>query len=67
MGPSATNSSRREREAEYPLKPWRHRRRQPELEPEIEDDEPLDLEPLPAEMPDEEDHDEEIQLEIHED
>ncbi|MCI81114.1 hypothetical protein A2U01_0102386, partial [Trifolium medium] len=36
----------REREAERPVKLWRHHRCQPEPEPEIKDDEPLDLVPL---------------------
>ncbi|MCH90409.1 putative IMP dehydrogenase/GMP reductase, partial [Trifolium medium] len=41
-------------EAKRLARPRRHRRRQAEPEPEVHDDEPLDLEPLQVEMPDEE-------------
>jgi hypothetical protein len=40
--------------AERPLMPWRHCKRQAKLEREVDDDEPLDLEPLHVKMPNEE-------------
>ncbi|GAU47945.1 hypothetical protein TSUD_99030 [Trifolium subterraneum] len=60
-GPYAAASYRREREAECPPNPDQcHRRRQPELEP-------LEVESLEVDVPDEEDRDEEMQQEVHED
>ncbi|MCI94747.1 hypothetical protein A2U01_0116045, partial [Trifolium medium] len=51
---------KRERDAERPPRPQRRRWRQPVPEPEIHDEEALDLKPLQAEMPKEYDNDEEM-------
>jgi hypothetical protein len=57
----SSSFSRRDRDAERPTRTGRHHQE----EPEFDKDEPLDLEPLHYEMPDEEMHEVEPQADAH--